>query len=172
MKYSLFTLACAALLFGADGTTNQQARLAAEVRHQLLMLPYYGVFDNLAYRVDGNKVTLFGEVTRPTLKSNAEKAVKSIEGVQTVDNNIEVLPLSPMDDRIRRAVFLAIYSKPPLQRYRLGPNPSIHIIVKNGDVRLVGVVANQGDKNMAGIAANSVPGVFRVTNDLMVEPPT
>jgi hyperosmotically inducible protein len=132
------------------------------------MLPYYGVFDNLAYRVDGSKVTLFGQVTRPTLKSDAENAVKRIEGVQSVDNEIEVLPLSPTDDQIRRAAYRQIYSKPSLQRYQMGAVPPIHIIVKNGNITLVGVVDSETDKNLAGIAANGVPGSFKVTNDLTV----
>jgi hyperosmotically inducible protein len=146
-----------------------QEKIAREVRHELVMLPYYGVFDNLAYRVDGGKVTLFGQVTRPTLKSDAENVVKRIEGVERVDNEIEVLPLSPNDDRIRLAVYRAIFSKPPLQRYQLGAVPPIHIIVKNGNVTLIGVVSSEGDKTIAGIAANGVPGVFGVTNNLTVE---
>jgi len=146
-----------------------QEKIAKEVRHELVMLPYYGVFDNLAYRVDGGKVTLFGQVTRPTLKSDAENVVKRLEGVERVDNEIEVLPLSPNDDRIRLAVYRAVFSRPPLQRYQLGAVPPIHIIVKNGNVTLVGVVSNEGDKNIAGIAANGVPGVFSVTNNLAVE---
>lgn len=153
-------------VFAADKNTD---RLAKEVRHELLMLPYYGVFDNLAYRVDGAKVTLFGQVSRPTLKSDAEKVVKKIEGVERVENEIEVLPNSPNDDRLRLAVYRAIYSKPQLQRYQLGAVPPIHIIVKNGNVSLEGVVANEGDKNVAGIAANGVPGVFSVKNNLAVE---
>lgn len=145
-----------------------QEKIAREVRHELVMLPYYGVFDNLAYRVDGSKVTLFGQVTRPTLKSDAEHAVKKIEGVQNVDNEIEVLPLSPTDDRVRIATYRAIYSKAPLQRYQMGAVPPIHIIVKNGNITLVGVVDNEGDKDLAGLAANGVPGSFKVTNDLVV----
>lgn len=145
-----------------------EAKITREVRHELVMLPYYGVFDNLAYRVDGTKVTLFGQVTQPVLKSDAEKAVKRIEGVQQVDNEIEVLPLSPNDERIRRAAYRQIYSKPTLQRYQMGAVPPIHIIVKNGNITLIGVVDNQGDKDMAGIAANGVPGSFKVTNDLVV----
>jgi hyperosmotically inducible protein len=144
-------------------------RIVREVRHELVMLPYYGVFDNLSYRVDGNTVTLFGQVTRPTLKSDAENVVKKIEGVERVINNIEVLPPSPNDDRIRQAEYRAIYGFPSLNRYALAAVPSIHIIVKNGRVTLTGVVANEGDKNTAGIQANSVPGVFSVTNDLQVE---
>jgi len=148
-------------LFAAD--------LGKEVRHELVMLPYYGVFDNLAYRVDGSKVTLFGQVREPKLKSDAEKAVKSIEGVSTVDNQIEVMPNSGVDDQTRVAVYRAIYSKPSLQRYQLGAVPPIHIIVKNGDVTLEGVVANDMDKNVAGIAANGVGGVHKVTNNLRTD---
>jgi hyperosmotically inducible periplasmic protein len=146
-----------------------QDKITKEVRHELIMLPYYGVFDNLAYRVDGSKVTLFGQVTRPTLKSDAERAVKRIEGVELVDNQIEVLPLSPNDDQIRRATYRKIYSNPALQRYQMGAVPPIHIIVKNGNITLVGVVANQMDKTIAGIRANALPGVFSVTNNLRVE---
>jgi hyperosmotically inducible protein len=145
------------------------ARLAHEVRHELVMLPYYGVFDNLEYQVNDSTVTLLGEVTRPTLKSDAENVVKGIEGVHAVVNHIKVLPLSPMDDRTRLAEYRAIYSEPSLQRYALQAVPPIHIIVDNGKVTLVGAVADQADKNLAGIRANSVPGVFSVTNDLKVE---
>jgi hyperosmotically inducible protein len=143
--------------------------LVTEVRHQLVTLPYYGVFDNLSYRVDGSKVTLFGQVRDPVLKDNAGKAVKSIEGVSAVDNQIEVLPLSGMDDQTRMAVYRAIYSKPTLQRYQLGAVPPIHIIVKNGDVTLEGVVANQMDKQVAGMAANGVGGVHKVVNNLRTD---
>lgn len=146
----------------------QTDRISREVRHELVMLPYYTVFDNLAYRVDGGKVTLFGQVTRPVLKSDAGNVVKKVEGVTSVDNQIEVLPLSPNDDRVRIAVYRAVFSKPPLQRYSMGAIPPIHIIVKNGNVTLVGVVDNEMDKNLAGIAANGVSGVFKVTNDLEV----
>jgi osmotically-inducible protein OsmY len=151
--------------------TSQRAaeRITKEVRHELIMLPYYDVFDNLAYRVDGEKVTLFGQVTRPTLKSDAENVVRKIEGVKTVDNQIEVLPLSPNDDRVRRAAYRAIFSKAPLQRYQLGAVPPIHIIVKNGTITLEGVVANEGDKNIAEIAAKGVHGAFSVKNNLRVE---
>lgn len=145
------------------------ADLSKEVRHELVMLPYYGVFDNLAYRVDGSKVTLFGQVREPKLKDDAGKAVKSIEGVSAVDNQIEVMPLSPNDDQIRIATYRAIYSKPNLQRYQMGAVPPIHIIVKNGDVTLEGVVANQMDKDVAGIAAKGVGGAHKVTNNLRTE---
>src|SRR5262249_34832758 len=147
---------------------RQKENLIREVRHELLMLPYYSVFDNQAFKVDGDHVTLMGQVMRPTLKSDAESAVKRVEGVASVTNNIEVLPLSPNDDRIRRAVFHAIYDTPQLDRYALGSVPAIHIIVKNGQVTLEGIVDNEADKNIVGIKANGVPGVFSVTNNLVV----
>jgi hyperosmotically inducible periplasmic protein len=142
--------------------------LANQVQHQLLMLPWYSVFDNLEYRIEGNKVILSGEVVTPTIKSDAESAVKHIEGVQEVDNQIEVLPVSNFDNRIRWQELRTIYSFPSLQRYGMGTNPSIHILVKNGHVTLEGVVDNQADKDAAGIRANSVPNVFSVTNNLRV----
>jgi hyperosmotically inducible protein len=151
-----------------SGAVNQ-ALLMREVRHQLILLPYYTVFDNLQYQVTGDKVALSGQVTEPTLKDNAAKAVKGIEGVQSVDNQIEVLPLSPADWRIRRAEFRAIYSYPLLQRYADMAVPPIHIIVKNGHVTLEGVVATEGDKIAANLRANTVPGTFSVTNNLRVE---
>ena len=140
-----------------------------EVRHELVMLPYYGVFDNLSYRVDGSTVTLFGQVTRPTLKSDAEQVVKRLEGIDRVVNEIEVLPLGGFDDQTRLAVFRAIYGSPGLDRYGLQAVPSIHIIVKNGNVTLEGVVANEGDKNMAGIRAQGVANVFAVENRLRLD---
>src|SRR5437016_5365578 len=143
-------------------------KLYKEVRHQLVMLPWYSVFDNLAYQVDGDKVALYGQVTRPVLKSDAEAAVKSIEGVASVVNNIEVLPPSPMDDQLRRALYRAIYGDPGLARYSIQAVPSIHIIVKNGNVALEGVVDNETDKNLAGLRANQVPNVFSVKNNLVV----
>ena len=145
-----------------------RARLAKEVRHELVMLPWYSLFDNLAFQVDGDKVTLFGQVTRPTLKSDAENVVKSIEGVATVVNKIEVLPLSPMDDQLRRALYRAIYGDPTLNKYSWSSVASIHIIVKNGHVMLEGVVDNESDKNVAEIRAKGVPNVFSVTNNLKV----
>ncbi len=147
-----------------------EAEIAKKVRHELLMLPYYGIFDDLAFKVDGHTVTLMGEVARPTLKSDAEHVVKRIQGVEQVSNNIEVLPVSPMDDQIRLAEYRAIYGDPSIStRYGFRALPSIHIIVKNGHVKLEGVVANQADKNLIGIKANGVPGVFSVENDLQVE---
>ena len=149
-----------------------ETRLVREVRHQLVMLPYYGVFDDLSFRVDPDgTVTLMGAVTRPTLKSDAENVVKHIEGVTRVVNQIEVLPLSPEDDRIRMAEYRAIYGEPTLAtRYGYRAIPPIHIIVRNGHVRLDGVVANQADKDLINVRANTVPGVFSVTNNLTVEP--
>ncbi len=148
--------------------TKYREQLSKEVRHQLVMLPWYSVFDNLAYKVEGDKVTLSGQVTRPVLKSDAGAAVKSIEGVASVVNNIEVLPLSPMDDQLRRAVFRAIYGDAGLSRYSVQAVPSIHIIVKNGNVTLEGVVDNETDKNIANLRANGVPNVFSVKNNLVV----
>src|ERR1700747_1828585 len=142
--------------------------LVKEVRHYLLLLPYYSVFDNLLYKVDGDKVTLMGQVVRPTLKSDAENAVKEIEGVSTVDNEIQVLPVSPMDDQLRRAVYRAIYGDVVLSRYGMSALPSIHIIVNNGHVALEGVVDSESDKNLANMRANGVPNVFSVTNNLVV----
>lgn len=171
MKRGLAKLAITlgvALMTVAGIASAAQGGLVPAVRHELVMLPYYSIFDNLAYRVDGNTVTLYGQVTRPVLKSDAEHVVKHIEGVDRVVNNIEVLPLSPFDDRIRRAEYRAIFGYGPMYRYAMGANPSIHIIVDNGHVTLEGVVANQGDKNIAGIRANGVPGVFSVTNNLQV----
>ena len=146
-----------------------QDKLIKEVRHQLVLLPYYSVFDNLAFSVDGDKVTLVGQVVRPSLKSDAEGVVKTVEGVVQVVNNIEVLPVSPNDDRLRRALYHSIYNYAALQRYALQAVPPIHIIVKNGNVTLVGVVATESEKNLAGIRANSVAGVFSVKNELQAE---
>jgi len=149
--------------------TAEESRIAREVRHELVMLPYYGVFDDLAFRVNDGTVTLLGAVTRPTLKSEAENVTKRVEGVTEVVNQIEVLPLSPMDDRIRIAEWRAIYGDPSLStRYGYRALPSIHIIVRNGSVTLEGVVANQADKDLINIRANAVPNVFSVTNNLQV----
>lgn len=155
-----------------SGSVGEQVekRIAREVRHELIMLPYYGVFDNLAFRVEGRTVTLLGQVTRPTLKNDAAGVVRQIEGVEKVNNQIEVLPLSPDDDRIRIAEYRSIYSQPVLNRYALLAVPPIHIIVKNGNLTLEGSVATKEDKNIADIQANSVPGVFSVTNNLRIEP--
>lgn len=152
-----------------EANANLEQRIAKETRHELVMQPFYSVFDNLAFKVNGDTVTLLGQVRNATLKSDAESSVKRIEGVDKVNNQIEVLPASPGDDRIRMAVFRAIYGNPALQRYAIQSVPPIHIIVNNGHVTLEGVVANEADKNIANIQANSVPGVFSVTNNLRVE---
>jgi hyperosmotically inducible protein len=147
-----------------------EERIAREVRHELLMLPWFGVFDYIAFKVDGSTVTLLGQVARPTLKSDSENAVKHIEGVEKVINQIEVLPPSPMDDRIRLELYRAIYGYAPLEKYALGVQKPIRIIVKNGHVSLEGVVDNETDKNLVTVRANSVPGIFSVTNNLQVVP--
>ena len=146
-----------------------QARLERQVRHELVMLPYYGLFDNLAFRVDGTTITLLGQVSHPILKKDAGDVVKGIEGVENVDNQIEVLPTSPSDDRIRVAAYRTIYGQAVLNRYAMQAVPSIHIIVKNGHITLEGMVGNQTDKNIAGVQANMVASVFSVTNNLQIE---
>jgi len=148
---------------------DAQKRIEREVRHELVMLPYYGIFDNLAYRVYGTKVTLLGQVARPSLKSEAGRVVKNIEGVETVNNEIEVLPVSPGDDRIRLSEYRIIYSQATLKRYALQAVPPIHIIVKGGHVTLEGAVANESDKTVAALMANGVHGVLSLTNNLRVE---
>jgi hyperosmotically inducible protein len=142
--------------------------LEQRVNSELLKLPYYGVFDHLAFQVDGDQVTLSGHVNWPTLKTDAERAVRGVEGVAAVHSNIQVLPLSPNDDRIRMAAYRAIYGQPTLARYRLNPNPPIRIIVENGHVTLMGVVGSDMDRTIAHMQANSVPGAFSVTNNLQV----
>jgi osmotically-inducible protein OsmY len=145
-------------------------RITKETHHELVMLPFYGVFDNLLYKVSPEgTVTLLGEVSRPTLKLDAERTVRNIEGVKRVDNQIKVLPLSPNDDRIRRATYRKIYGHSALSQYQLRAVPPIHIIVENGHVTLEGVVARPMEKQVAGMQANSVSGVFSVENHLRVE---
>jgi len=164
----LFIITLSAVAQNATSGKSQD-RIVKEVRHELLMLPYFGVFDNIAFKVDGGTVTLLGQVVRPSLKSDAENAVKHIEGVDRVDNQIEVLPPSPMDDQIRIAEFRAIYQYPSLQKYELGVQKPIRIIVKGGRVTLEGVVDSETDKNLVNVRANSVPNVFGVTNNLKVQ---
>jgi len=151
------------------GSQNYEKWLTREVGHQLIQVPWLSVFDNLQYSVNGSEVTLSGQVWQPVTKQDAETSVKGIEGVTKVINNIEVLPLSPMDDGIRRAEYRAIYGAPELQRYAMGVLPSIHIIVKNGHVTLVGTVDNEMDKNVALIRAKGVPNVFSVDDKLQVQ---
>lgn len=174
----------------ADHYSQQDLlRIAKDVRHAILTLPNYGVFDYIHFGITGRTVILEGEASRPALKSSAERAAKSVKGVESVQNDIEVLPNSPNDDRIRAAVYYRIYSQPSLQKYTSNRGPqylsatrrtmgitydppvgyhAIHIIVKNGNVTLVGVVDNESDYAMAGMQANSTPGVFSVDNELQV----
>jgi hyperosmotically inducible periplasmic protein len=176
MKAKLLAFPAVLLLASAAwGQANQaqvspqaEERLQKEVRHQLLLLPRLSVFDNLAYKVEGYKVTLVGQVTDPVEKSDAENAVKHVEGVEQVDNQIEVLPLSPMDNDLRRKLYVAIYGYPGFEKYAMPVVKPIRIIVKNGHVTLEGVVDSEADKNLAGLRANGVPGVFSVTNNLQV----
>ncbi|MFN3326849.1 MAG: BON domain-containing protein [Bryobacteraceae bacterium] len=173
--YTRTLILMGALLIGstlAQATISTKAqskdRLAEQVRRELAMLPWYNVFDYLTFSLHGDTVVLAGYATRPVLKADAERAVRRIEGVARVKNEIEVLPLSPYDNRIRMAVYRTLYSQPALQRYAMGVRPNIHILVNNGRVTLIGVVANQGDRTIANIAANSVPGVFSVSNNITV----
>lgn len=144
------------------------ARLAEKVRHELVMMPWYGVFDHISFRTDGQTVTLMGAVHRPTLRDEAERRVKAIEGVQAVDNQIRVLPLSPMDDRIRLAAYRTLFSNPMLQRYALGALPAIQIVVDRGTLTLYGTVSSEAERNVAGILASGIPGVFEVRNEIVV----
>lgn len=153
----------------AFGQTNP--RIVREVRHELVTLPYYGVFDWLEYEVlkDGT-VILRGQVVRPSTKSDAAGRVKEIEGVRRVENEIEVLPQSPQDDRLRTALYRAIYNfNSPLFRYATQSVPPIHLVVKRGHATLKGVVANRADAQQAYIRARGVPGLFSVRNELIIE---
>jgi hyperosmotically inducible periplasmic protein len=156
---------------GATATTPDAANISNQVRRDLVTLPWYNLFDNLSYQVNGGEVTLSGQVTpdHSVTRYDAENAVKRIPGVTRVVNNIEVLPISQFDERIRRAEYRAIFSRGDLGRYTMGAVPQFHIIVKNGHVTLDGAVLNQMDKTLAGIAANTVPNVFSVTNNLQID---
>ena len=171
LLFSFVSLMPAVVAANASAVVGNTAssRIEREVRHELLMLPYYTVFDNLAFRVDGGAVTLMGSVTRPVLKDDAVRVVKKIEGVENVKNEIHVLPLSSIDDRIRFAAFRAIYGTPALNRYAHQAMPPIHIIVENGNITLEGVVANEMDRNLAYMKARGVHGAFSVTNNLRTE---
>ena len=169
MKILAIALAAGSLMMAKDLKPTADP-LAREVRHELVTLPFLGVFDDLSYQIDGSTVTLTGSVTRPVLKSSAVNVVKRLEGVSQVIDNIEVLPLSGFDDRLRVATYRAIYGDSVLStRYGLRANPPIRIVVKNGNIRLTGFAANEGDKNIAGIRARSVPGAFSVGNELKVD---
>jgi hyperosmotically inducible protein len=174
--FSMALLVSAAFAIGAPiaraGSVGSfdDSRLGNQVRHELVTLPWYGVFDNLEYQVNGSEVILGGQVIseHAQTKYDAERAVKRIEGVTRVVNNIEVLPPSPFDDQIRRAEYRAIFSQSNLSRYSMGAIPQIHIIVNGGHVTLEGVVTNQMDRTIAELTANSVPNVFSVTNNLRI----
>jgi hyperosmotically inducible protein len=165
-----------ALMFGAGylaGTAvaaSAPNTLTGQVDHALSMMPRYTIFDNIAFKVKGTKVVLLGQVTQPIVKEDAENAAKGVKGVTQVVDKIEVLPLSPMDDQTRQAEYHAIYDYPSLQHYGLGSYHAIRIIVDNGHVTLVGTVDSKADYDTANIRANSVPGVFSVTNNLVVQP--
>ena len=189
MKKGLNTLLATILALGTTGlgfaaSTNQgsqqitksgdsrlEQRLSGEVRHELNMIPQFTVFDNLAYRVDGGTVTLFGQVRDAIVKDSAEARVRHLEGVERVDNKIEILPASFNDDRIRGRVATAVFNDPRLFHYGIQPVPPIHTIVKNGHVNLEGVVRTQAEKDDAFIRANGVSGIFSVENNLQVEQP-
>ncbi len=167
---AMLILLAATFAATAQESERMQDRITKQVRKELVMLPFYSVFDNFKYKVGPNgEVTLLGEVNRPTLKTDAERVVKRIEGVTNVTNNIEVLPLSPMDDRIRLATYRAIYGHSALRPLAIRAVPPIHIIVKNGNVSLEGVVNTKLESQVAETQARQVPGVFEVKNNLMVE---
>ena len=155
----------------AEGEAANLEYLKKEIRKELVTLPFFGVFDWLEGKVEPDgTVFLAGQVTRPTLKKDAQRRVEKVEGVERVINQIEVLPLSPNDDRLRRAVFRELFNfNSPLFRYGQQPIPSIHIIVSRGRLVLKGVVANKGDSDIANIRARGVPGLFEVRNDLRIE---
>ncbi len=167
---SIAALLSAVIALFVGVADEPQNKLVRQIRHELVMLPYYGVFDNLTFSLRGREVKLAGQVSRPSLKSDAAAVVKMVAGVETVVNEIEILPTSPNDDRIRIATYRAVYGDDsPLNRYALQAVPPIHIIVRNGNVTLVGLVSNEGDKTIANLRANGVSGVFSVKNELMVE---
>lgn len=169
MKRTLNAVFAGILVTASCSFASSLPPLQEQVRHQLVMLSRVGVFDNLQFQLDGETLTLSGQVAQPILKSDAERAVKRIEGVARVVNQIEVLPLSPYDDRLRLAVYSAVYRDPNFStRYGLSAVPSIRIIVRNGEVQLAGVVSNEFDRTVAGLRANGVFGAFRVSNDLQV----
>ena len=166
----LFTMLCAAMPTLANPVnTVETEKMTKKVRKELVTLPFFSVFDNLAFKVEEGTVTLYGQVTRPSLRKDAERDVERIAGVEEVVNQIEVLPLSNFDDRIRFATYRAVYRQPGLDRLSLMATPPICIIVKNGNVTLEGVVNNQGDATRAFIAANGVSNVFSVKNNLRIE---
>jgi hyperosmotically inducible protein len=170
-RVSLLVLFLGILVTAHEAMGQTNPRIVREVRHELVTLPYYGVFDWLEYDVQNDgSVILRGQVVRPTTKSDAEGRVKEIDGVSRVVNQIEVLPLSSSDDRLRRALYRAIYNfNSPLFRYATQSVPPIHLIVKRGHATLKGVVANRSDAQIAYARARGVPGLFSVRNELIVE---
>lgn len=167
---SALVMAVASLpLAAAPAEVQDLSRVEQQIRRQLVTLPFYSVFDNMSFQVDGSKVTLMGKVTRPVLKSDAEKAVLNIEGISEVDNQIKVLPVSSNDDQIRMAAYRAIYGQAALSRYQIQAIPPIHIIVDNGKIELEGVVGTEAEKNIAGIQAKGVSNAFSVTNNLRID---
>lgn len=181
-RWAMFaTVLCApGLMFGLPGGQDANTgavvaqamaagAIASQVQHTLTSLAYYSVFDNLSFRVDNGAVTLLGQVIEPVVKDDAERAVRKIPGVRSISNQIEVLPLSRVDDQIRRSVYYAVYAYGPLERYDFGAQPAIRIIVKNGRVTLIGAVANAMDRDLVYRRASMVPGVFSVTNRLLIE---
>lgn len=158
----------AASVVVATAAPSGQQRTMDKVHKELVTLPYYSVFDNLGYKVDGDTVTLSGQVRNPITRHDAERRVARIEGVDHVINKIEVLPVSGFDDSIRARAYRAVFRSGSLYRYAMGTNPSIHIVVKNGHVTLEGVVSGQMDSQLAYMAARGVSGVFSVTNNLRV----
>ena len=172
----ILALAAAVVIAGSvavaapkNETEQGYQQLSKQVRHELVMLPYFGVFDNLAYKVEGGTVTLYGQVVRPSTRKDAERRVAKIKGVERVVNQIEVLPLSSFDDSVRVNTYRALARSGGLYRYLMGANPSLRIIVNRGHLTLEGVVANEGDRNLANVVANGVPGVFSVTNHLRTD---
>lgn len=172
MVLAILVATAASVALAAPKSSSPQitgdAQTMNKIRKELVKLPYYGVFDNLAYKLEGNTVTLYGQVVRPTTRKDAERRIARIEGVDRVINNIEVLPVSGFDDTIRARAYRAVFRSGSLYRYAMGANPSIHIIVNRGHITLEGVVSNRMDSQLAYMAANQVPGVFSVTNNLQV----
>ena len=168
LTLSVSMIAVGLLAMPAAADHHEMSRMEAQIRKEIVTLPFYSLFDHITFKVDDGKATLMGKVNRPSLKKSIERVVKDVEGVSSVDNQIDVLPLSPNDDRIRVDVYRAIYYNPMFSRLAIQAVPPIHIIVENGDVTLEGVVNSESEKNVAGVRANGVAGVFSVTNNLRV----
>ena len=169
LSLALGLAALPALAATHSGPAEDLARIAEQVRKRILTLPFYSLFDNVSFTLQGDKVTLNGEVYRPSMRKSVERAAFSVEGVNKVVNNVEILPTSTHDDRIRILTLRALYGHPLFDRYGIQAVPPIHIIVKNGDITLEGAVNREMEKNLAGILANGVSGAFSVTNNLRVE---